>query len=40
MILEHVEAFLREITAAEQTVSMSDQLQKKRRIGFAVPNSD
>lgn len=40
MILEHVDTFLREITEAEKTISMSDQLQRKRRIGFAASDSD
>ena len=39
-ILEHVDAFLREIAEAERRISMSDNLQNKRPIGFTVPNTD
>lgn len=39
-ILEHVNIFLREITEAERTISMRDDLHNKRPIGFTVAETE
>jgi hypothetical protein len=39
-ILEHVEQFLREITEAERSPSMEDELERRRPFGFAACKSE